>query len=1380
MSTNEESLEIHNVKDKLENKKDLTDNVNPTKTGDQTNRVRLINNIVVNKNKQLILKYGPNKEKNGHGETVSQFIMENNALFDIPSEISHFPFITYLNLSTNRISTLIDLPVNLQSINLASNRFSVIPKEIFALPYLKKLNMKNNNILKLPEEIVQLQNLSVLILDGNRVSETLQLQNMKSLTHFSATKNQISEVVLPPSLKYVNLSGNQITNITSLCSLRCLKTLDVSKNDINNIPEAIRALNKLKDFNISENRLVAVPQGLFALKKLCVLNLRDNAICLLPKRLSKRTKFLFQKHMCFNLTNLDLSYNKIDVLPKFITELTNLRFISLASNCLGLIRGSMKNMKSLRFLDISLNKGVKALTYPVINVESLVVVRAAECAISRISDGISKLGNLKVLILRSNEISKLPDSIGELKSLKVLDINQCDISGFNEHSSNIKRIEKLPDSITKLTQLKALNLAGNLLVELPSDIGNLSKLKKLNVNCGMLDSLPESIGKLEKLEYFSCKKCSNLVKLPESFKSLKTLRVLTLSKCNQPQLIDGVFECKALRVLRVNNIGLNDISNEITKIRSLRILDLSLNDLEKLPETFGNIDLEKDAYGLDKLKVINLKGNRINSLPQNIGNLKKIENFVLTNYTYTQENVREIFNMSLKCLKIKKFNSESFASDMKPMKSLQKLVILSRRLRYFPDILEELTGLKTLIIRNTHVKQIFSLEKLTLLEHIEIRNNCHLKSIPKGLENLINLIYLHIENSTMIKSLPENIGNLKSLKVLNIKKNGIRRLPSSIGDLRDLRELLAYCNYSLDALPYSLGNLKNLERLELGGNAIHGILPSFTHLAALRVCNICSNSISKLPDDFGNLSMLRNLSISFNTLYKLPASMEQLKNLTSFRANHICLTEIPDFFGNMKCLVDLMLSHNNISEIPDSICGLDKLKILYLHGNNLQTLPEAIGNMKSLELLLLKENKLIDLPNSMKRLRSLKRLDLSSNNFQKIPDVIYEIKSIKHLWLSKNAITDVGSGISALANLENFSLSFNRIELIPHSVAVIRTIKSFILEDNPIRTLGNDQGMGIVELTNIFSSKLKVTKRRQPISKTISKSSVYKTLDGYKLTWNREKLQNIRIAPIPKHKMSGDEIELLWDTKIATHITSKKDENTFKSYMLHIYGMEEGYRKWPMLPAYISLAKDLIEQILLILTTPENMTDYDKMRSHIESIAEGTEFCPDRQIGELRFSYFALVERNDPLASLNHFIENYIAISKEDVFDQIVTPDTPQNVHTHNYWRYQLRNDLGFDFEFTTVFGAIDEDPFPKNADGNILEAFYRKFSPRNIILALTKAINTNKERLCEALQTLSELQISDEMKKPMFVSETGDIYFAEAITYAFTMYYLKYLDILK
>ena len=177
--------------------------------------------------------------------------------------------------------------------------------------------------------------------------------------------------------------------------------------------------------------------------------------------------------------------------------------------------------------------------------------------------------------------------------------------------------------------------------------------------------------------------------------------------------------------------------------------------------------------------------------------------------------------------------------------------------------------------------------------------------IPIGLFNFLNLRTL-VLTRLFLTSIPDEIGKLKALECLKLDYNDIPEFPST------------------------LINLKNLKNLDLSNNDVINQVPKeITGITSLKYLNMTwCKSLSLVPDDIGKLTNLENLSITYTKVKGLPES-----------------------FGKLINLKHLDLTWNELEKLPESIDCLKKLSSLNLYNNQLYSLPVGIFKLNTPILL---------------------------------------------------------------------------------------------------------------------------------------------------------------------------------------------------------------------------------------------------------------------------------------------------------------------------------------------------------------------------------------------------------------------------------------------
>ncbi|KYN27154.1 Leucine-rich repeat-containing protein 40 [Trachymyrmex cornetzi] len=126
-----------------------------------------------------------------------------------------------------------------------------------------------------------------------------------------------------------------------------------------------------------------------------------------------------------NLTDVNISNNKIDVLPRKLGALHCLRRLNLSHNCLRRFEWAWLKKthikRTLHFLDISNNSLIELSEY-IWNLNALVELKLSHNLLGYLPQGIEKLRNLRTLDLSHNFLKYLPAGITNLK-LQTIDIS---------------------------------------------------------------------------------------------------------------------------------------------------------------------------------------------------------------------------------------------------------------------------------------------------------------------------------------------------------------------------------------------------------------------------------------------------------------------------------------------------------------------------------------------------------------------------------------------------------------------------------------------------------------------------------------------------------------------------------------------------------------------------------------------------------------------------------------------------------------------------------------------------------------------------------------------------------------------------------------------
>ncbi|KAK1796955.1 hypothetical protein P4O66_008265 [Electrophorus voltai] len=339
----------------------------------------------------------------------------------------------------------------------------------FRLSNLRKLGLSDNEIQRLPPEVA----------------------NFMQLVELDISRNDIPEI--PESIKFckaleiADFSGNPLSRLVSCWHPR-----------FHRLPDCFTQLRALAHLALNDVSLQSLPNDIGNLANLVTLELRENLLKSLPNSLSFLVK----------LEQLDLGSNQLEVLPDTLGALPNLRELWLDRNQLSSLPPELGNLRRLVCLDVSENR------------------------LAELPSEISGLVALTDLLLSQNLLETVPNSIGSLKQLSIFKVDQ-------------NRLVHLTDSIGECENLTELMLTENLLQSLPRSLGRLKKLTNLNVDRNRVSSVPAELG-----------------------------------------------GCAGLNVLSLRDNRVGRLPAELARATELHVLDVAGNRLQNLPFSLANLNLK--------------------------------------------------------------------------------------------------------------------------------------------------------------------------------------------------------------------------------------------------------------------------------------------------------------------------------------------------------------------------------------------------------------------------------------------------------------------------------------------------------------------------------------------------------------------------------------------------------------------------------------------------------------------------------------------------------------------------------------------------------------------------------------------------------------------
>ncbi|KAL0265728.1 UNVERIFIED_CONTAM: hypothetical protein PYX00_011443 [Menopon gallinae] len=525
-------------------------------------------------------------------------------------------------------------------------------------------------------------------------------------------------------------------------------------------------------------------------------------------------------------------------------------------------------------------------------------------------------------------------------------------------------------------------------------------------------------------------------------------------------------------------------------------------------------------------------------------------------------------------------------------------------------------------------------------------------------------------------------------------------------------------------------------------------------------------SLEEMPREIFVARDLQKLDLSYNRFKTLPKEIERLSQLQELYLGNNQLTALPREIGSLSQLQKLYLGNNQLTALPKEIGRLSQLQWLYLGNNQFTTLPGEIRSLSQLQELYLGDNQLTTLPGEIGSLSQLQGLYLGNNQLTTLPKEIESLSQLQGLDLGSNQLSALPKEMENLLQLKWFDLSGNQLTALPREIASLPSISVLDLGNNPLEEHGEGGTLGWRELRYILGDKVVLDQDNiRGLYKVVEEEEVYKRLTASSPHWNIDRLRGVVLESVPKSKHNAEEILDIWRKRLARYAPVRIDGGDMESYIKTLWGTDrEAFKGWRMYEESIPATRDLVEAVLVSLQG--RLVDAE---AYVPELCEALLYCPDRQMAALNMVYGALYAKRDA-GSFEYFVENEIATLKRYILDIVVTPGLgTQNVHVQNYWRYELREKLGFKGEYVPRMGTFDQDRFGGQV-GNVLDVFYTKFTPKYVVGKLAEEINGRKERLMEAGAYLSGRLKDESYKRRVFEfenEEDADLLIPSRITHS-------------
>lgn len=805
------------------------------------------------------------------------------------------------------------------------------------------------------------------------------------------------------------------------------------------IDEALENKEKVQFLDLSKQNLNALPDEVSELKNLLSLNLQKNEIEVLPGTLSQLT----------HLKVLDLRHNRIKRFPLVIFELENLRKLALSHNQLMTIPGLIHRLTLLESLYISHNNIVR-LPYLFSDLQSL---RTLSMSNNHYIDDFSyieylKLNNLDVsnnriphfrideyrtlLTVREKAIygRQKPGMVYTLEELEETDVE--DIYGIHFEDQNL---DHFPEKITQCMNLRYLNLKDQKMAvkQMPLSVYSLTDLEFLNLQNTELEEIPEDIGNLHYLQHLELGD-NQISRLPDAITGLKYLNYLGLRLNRIAELPESIGNLEQLTAIMLRGNGLKELPESMGRLKNLFYLYASDNQIKKIPSNIARwkdiaeVDFTNNPLSLkDKIRLRFLFKAPMDEFVFNAFRVRGAEAKIFTSIEEALSNPAMVTNLALRNQELTEFPKEIL-----DLPNLFNLNLDNNAITKIPEEISKLTKLRILSLNFNQIKNIpENIRDLSSLREFSINHN-QIEGFPRVVLELTKLRRLGLAGS-QLDNIPEEIERLEYLETLDISDSHITDLPEGFSKLKNLRVLEAGYN-ELQSFPESIPALKKLRYLYLRACGIKTIPRSISRMQQLSELFIGANSLKDLPDVIQNMPQLRTVDISGNQFSEIPESILRNSGVSGLYADRNPITEIDEKIAEglflkelnlygcsiaaisekisvCKNLNYLSLGETKIESLPSGIAYLPQLKDLFLQGTSLsaETLPKEIITESVIERIHANGIPLGDayFESMASDFSSLKELSLAKTNITKIPDFIWNTASLEYIRLEDNAIEQI-------------------------------------------------------------------------------------------------------------------------------------------------------------------------------------------------------------------------------------------------------------------------------------------------------------------------------------------------------------------------------------
>ncbi|KAJ9536074.1 hypothetical protein OSB04_un000759 [Centaurea solstitialis] len=722
---------------------------------------------------------------------------------EISPSLLNLTYLHHLDLGGNyfngTIPNFIGSMTQLRYLDLGYNYFTgTILKSIGSLTQLRGLDLSGNFLHgSIPLEFGNLTNLETLFLGDLERSRVEKLDWLFNLSHLhdlemdgvslAKANHWVDAILCLPKLTYLSLERCDLTQVMgpyssfvnySSSSIESLSFRDNNLNSSMYLWLFPLTSNRLLYLDLSYNMLDGVPKYLGNLCSLRSFFFNYNSASV------NFTEFLKSLFGCTSVTLQELYASNSHFTGSFSNEIqqfSSLQTLDLSHNHLnGTMSEKVWELPNLQTLDVSSNSLVVRVKSENIGKSKLGYIDLSSITLEVIP---SKARMLKVTYVMSLDMSicnlgpLFPKWIQTHKNLTYLDISDNRIS------------DTIPDRFWKTwpSQLTYLNLSSNNISgEVPNLSSNFNFYPTIDLSSnnfyGPIPNVPSTLASL------------NLSK-NKFYGGISFL-------C---QIVDGSLSFLDL----LHNSLIGQLPDCLWHFKQLRVLNLGHNNLfGRLPASLGHLVRLENCTGLN---ILNLGTNKFfGNVPLWIGeNLTRLYGLILSSNNFSGHiPVQVCYLMNLQILDLSNNNLNG------PI----------------PTCVSNLTAMVdgSFLEENTHWYGVNIGSLGTYVDNVLIEWQGNEQEFTRTLGLLVSI---DLSSSKLTGQIPKELTDLHDLLALNLSKNALHgEIPQKIGEMKKLLTLDLSRNSFSGEIPLSMSQIASLSYLDVSYNKLSGRIPSGTQL----------------------------------------------------------------------------------------------------------------------------------------------------------------------------------------------------------------------------------------------------------------------------------------------------------------------------------------------------------------------------------------------------------------------------------------------------------------------------------------------------------------------------------------------------------------------